>query len=97
MSLVQRVTSIEGTDREPPQLDSLFSGGGGYGSLGPDYALRHKPSHQKSLRHEPSYQRSLRHVISYDAIPKPEEQSQATNPSGGVTAYKVSTAWRLCE
>jgi hypothetical protein len=96
MSLVQRVTSIEGTDREqPPHLDSIFAGYGtpafhgtpGYGTINgtPTYSLRHKPSQQ----------RSLRHVISYDAFPKPEEPSQATNPTGGVTAYKVSTAQRV--
>ena len=87
MSLVQRVTSIEGTDREQPQLDTLFTGpaSGGYGTIKPNYNLRHQPSHT----------RSLRHVISYDAFPKPEESSQATNPTGGVTAYKVSTARRV--
>ena len=87
MSLVQRVTSIEGTDRGPPQLDKLFDGHGvnGYGTITPNYSLRHQPSHQ----------RSLRHVLSYDALPKPEEPSQATNPTGGVTPYKVSTARRV--
>ena len=87
MSLVQRVTSIEGTDREQPQLDTLFTGpgSGGYGTIKPSYNLRHQPSHT----------RSLRHVISYDAFPKPEEPSQATNPTGGVTAYKVPTARRV--
>ena len=87
MSLLQRVTSIEGIDRDQPQLDTLYDGSGtnGYGTLTPSYSLRHQLSHQ----------RSLRHVLSYDAIPKPEEPSQATNPTGGVTAYKVSTARRL--
>ena len=92
MSLVQRVTSIEGTDLEQPQLDTFFNGYptpgyGGYGTLTPNYALRHQPSHQKSLRH----------VLSYDAIPKPEAPSQATNPTGGVTAYKVSTTKRFAQ
>lgn len=95
MSLVQRVTSIDGTDREPqPQLEGLFNGYGtpSYGTVTtPTYSLRRQPSHPHSLRH----QRSLRHVISYDAIPKPEEPSQATNPSGGVTAYKVSNTRRI--
>lgn len=89
MSLVQRVTSIEGTDRlEPPQLDALFANGyqNGYGTL---------PSH--GLRHVPSKQRSLRHVISYDALADPEEPSKATNPSGGVSQYKISTARRIAQ
>jgi hypothetical protein len=88
MSLVQRVTSIEGTDREQPsQLDTLFTGpaSGGYGTVKPSY----------HLRHQPSYQKSLRRVLSYDAFPKPEEPSQATNPAGGVTAYKVSSTRRF--
>ena len=87
MSLVQRVTSIEGTDRETPQRDTLFNGygGNGYGTITPNYSLGRQPSHQ----------RSLRHVLSYDAIAKPEEPSQATNPSGGVTAYKVPASRRF--
>ena len=87
MSLLQRVTSIEGTDREQPQLESLLNTyeTAGYGTTTPDYSLRHRPS----------YQRSLRHVLSYDAIPRPEEPSQATNPTGGITTYKVSTARRF--
>ena len=99
MSLVQRVTSIEGTDRvEPPQLDSLFAHGyqPGYGTI-PSHGLRHQPSVQRSLRHVPSYQRSLRHVISYDALADPEEPTQATNPAGGVTQYTISTARRVAQ
>ena len=95
MSLVQRVTSIDGTDREPPaQLEGLFHGYGtpSYGTITtPTYSLRHQPSHNQSLRH----QRSLRHVLSYDALANPEEPSQATNPTGGVTAYKVSNTRRI--
>lgn len=89
MSLVQRVTSIEGSDRiEPPQLDALFANGhqNGYGTL---------PS--QGLRHQPSHQRSLRHVLSYDALANPEVPSQATNPSGGVSQYKISTARRIAQ
>lgn len=103
MSLVQRVTSIEGTDRvEPPQLDSLFAHGyqNGYGttpSHAPGHGLRHQPSVQPSLRHVPSYQRSLRHVISYDALADPEEPSQAENPAGGVSQYTISTARRVAQ
>lgn len=102
MSLVQRVTSIDGTDREPPQLDSLFQQGGystpgfhgvsGYASNNYGTIAQTPPF---SLRHKPSNQRSLRHVLSYDALPKPEEPSQATNPTGGVTAYKVPTGRRF--
>lgn len=97
MSLVQRVTSIEGTDREapPPQLDSLFNNNinyasyaeTGYGTLHPTYSLHRKPSHQQSLRR----------VISYDVLPHPDEPSQATCPTGGVTAYKISFGRRLGE
>ena len=88
MSLVQRVTSFEGTDREQSsQLATLFTGppSGGYGTIKPSYLLQHQSPYQKSLRH----------VISYDAFAKPEEPSQATNPTGGVTAYKVSTTRRF--
>jgi hypothetical protein len=88
MSLVQRLTPLEGTDREAPQSDALFNGYGtpGYGTITtPTYSLRHQPSHQ----------RSLRHVLSYDAIPKPEEPSHATNPTGGLTQFKVSTLRRI--
>lgn len=99
MSLVQRVTSIEGTDWvEPPSLDALFANGyqTNYGAV-PSHGLRHVPSHQRSLRHVPSQQRSLRHVLSYDALANPEEPSQATNPTGGVTQYKISTARRVAQ
>lgn len=91
MSLVQRVTSIEGTDRvEPPQLDALFANGyqHGYGTL---------PSTSQGLRHVPSYQRSLRHVLSYDALANPEEPTHATDPTGGITQYKISTARRVAQ
>ena len=84
MSLVQHVTSIEGTDREPPQLDNLFSGypPSTYGTLGSGHALRPQPSHQGSLRR----------VLSYDPIP-----NQETIQTGGVAAYKVSTARRIAQ
>ncbi|KAK5166420.1 uncharacterized protein LTR77_007963 [Saxophila tyrrhenica] len=101
MSLVQRVTPIEGSDFEPPaQLEGLFNPQStprtqGYGTITTpnNYSLHHRPSVSHSLRHK----RSLRTVLSYDAFPKPEEPSQATNPSGGVTAYKVSTARRIAQ
>lgn len=89
MSLVQRVTSIEGTDRvEPPQLDALFANG-----HQPTYGTLPGPG----LRHVPSHQRSLRHVLSYDALANPDEPSQATNPTGGVSQYKISTARRIAQ
>lgn len=65
MSLIQRVTSIEGTDREPAPA--------GYGSV-----------------------KSLRRVISYDVFPL-QEDAHAIQPTGGITAYKVSTARRFGE
>ena len=82
MSLLQRVTSIEGTDREQPQLGTLFNGHltSGYGTLRPS----------PYLRHEGSQRRSLRHVLSYNAFADPDEGTQAANPSGGVTQYKTS-------
>lgn len=87
MSLIQHVTSIEGVDREAVQHDVPFnwSGSGGYGTIESGHFLRHAPSHQKSLRR----------VLSYDAIANPQEPSQATNPTGGVTQYKVSTVRRF--
>ena len=97
MSLVQRVTSIEGTDRAapPPQLDSLFNNNinyanyieTGYGTLHPTYSLHHQHSRQHSLRR----------MISYDVLPNPDQPSQATYPSGAVTAYKVSSVRRLTQ
>lgn len=90
MSLVQRVTPIEGADREQPQLDTLFNGpgSGGYGTIKQSPYLRHQPSHQSSLRR----------VISYNAFSKTEEPAQAAaNAAFGVTAYKISTVRRLGE
>ena len=87
MSLVQRVTPIEGTDREQAQLDTLFHGpgSGGYGTIGkPSPYLRVQSSHG-----------SLRRVISYNAFAKTEEALQVTNATSGVTAYKVAPARRL--
>lgn len=89
MSLVQRVTSIEGNDYVSP-VEHLFDGHhqqNGYGTL----------SHQRSITSLNSKPRSLRHVLSYDALPQPEEPSHATDPHGGVTAYKVSAARRFGE
>ncbi|CAK4016448.1 MFS general substrate transporter [Lecanosticta acicola] len=71
MSLLQRVTSIDGHDRLPPEVDVKQLGNG--------------------------TAKSLRRVISYDAFPKPHEDSQATAPTGGVTAYKVSVHRRLAQ
>ena len=84
MSLVQRVTSIEGLDRIDTELpggflfdeNSRFSNG--YGTLS-----------------APQEHCALRRVLSYDAFAQPKLPSQATNPSGGVTAYKVSPARRF--
>lgn len=94
MSLVQRVTSIEGTDRGLPEFEPFFTQPPpfiGYGTLSPG-----RPS--PTLRHQASRRRSsVRHVLSYDALAKPEEPSKATDPYGGVTAYKISTARRIGE
>ncbi|KAK5113458.1 hypothetical protein LTR85_010886 [Meristemomyces frigidus] len=102
MSLVQRVTSIEGTDRQPPQLPeewlspSPYRHSNGYGTINGNGngASPHRQPHQ--LRGYGSV-KSLRHVISYDALPHAAEPSQATNPSGGKTPYKVPTAKRLAQ
>lgn len=107
MSLIQRVTSIEGTDRQPPQLpDDWLSPTGlaphrqpnGYGTINNTYP--HQPPRpdwpQHSLRGKGSV-RSLRHVISYDALPHHGEPSQAVHPTGGKAAYKVSTYKRFGE
>ena len=87
MSLVQRVTPIEGADREQPQLDTLFDGpgSGGYGTV----------KQSPYLRHQASQQNSLRRVISYNAFSKAEEFPQTASTPGAVTAYNVSTARRL--
>lgn len=87
MSLIQHVTSTEGVDREPSQLDVPFSWNGstGYGTIDSGH----------SLRQVPSQQRSLRRVISYDVLANPEEPSQATDLTGGVTQYKFSTVRRV--
>ncbi|KAK0971914.1 hypothetical protein LTS01_015184 [Friedmanniomyces endolithicus] len=93
MSLVQRVTSIEGTDREPPKLPeewrspSLTPARGGPGNYGSFSAI---PSAQRfSQLHGKVSARSLRRVISYDALPHSQQPSQATHPTGGVIPYKV--------
>ncbi|KAK5137779.1 hypothetical protein LTR08_007351 [Meristemomyces frigidus] len=112
MSLIQRVTSIEGTDREPPQLpdewlDTQSSPrprrlSNGYGTLNGHApsarapSLRLPPQHQHQLRGYGSV-KSLRRVISYDALPHAALPSQATNPSGGQAPYKVSTTKRLAQ
>lgn len=102
MSLVQRLTSIEGSDRQPPQLpeDWLLPQhtprSNGYGTLAANGYHGYPPSSPslRGLRPKGSA-RSLRRVISYDPLPGPEQPSQATNPTGGITAYKISNARRI--
>lgn len=103
MSLIQRVTSIEGTDRQPPQLPedwlsptlSPHRQTNGYGTINNNYAPPpHRDWPQHSLRGKGSV-RSLRHVISYDALSHHGEVSQATHPTGGKAAYKVATYKRF--
>lgn len=104
MSLVQRVTPIEGTDREPPQLPeewlspslSPYRHPNGYGTINGFAASPHRHQHQHQLRGHGSV-KSLRHVVSYDVLPHAAQPSLATHPTGGITAYKVSTARRLGE
>ncbi|KAK3111227.1 hypothetical protein LTR53_013738 [Teratosphaeriaceae sp. CCFEE 6253] len=100
MSLVQRVTSIEGTDRESPRLPDewlspILSAARGphYGSFSGGPPLAQRDLH---LRGKGSV-RSLRRVISYDALPHSQQPSQAIHPTGGVTPYKVSNAKRLAQ
>ncbi|KAK5147398.1 hypothetical protein LTR32_001143 [Rachicladosporium monterosium] len=101
MSLVQRVTSIEGTDREPPKLPeewrspSLTPARGGPGNYGSFSAF---PSAQRfSQLHGKGSTRSLRRVISYDALPHSQQPSQATHPTGGVIPYKVPNRKRIAQ
>ncbi|EMF11883.1 MFS general substrate transporter [Sphaerulina musiva SO2202] len=75
MSLLQRVTSIDGNDLDTSSV--------------------HNYNNNKDQRY--GTVRSLRTVISYDILPQPEEDSFATHPTGGVTAYKVSEAQRLAQ
>ncbi|KAI6842351.1 MFS general substrate transporter [Hortaea werneckii] len=105
MSLIQRVTSIEGTDRQPPQLPedwlsptlSPHRQTNGYGTINNNYAPPpHREWPQHSLRGKGSV-RSLRHVISYDALSHHGEASQATHPTGGKAAYKVATYKRFAQ
>ncbi|KAK5107136.1 hypothetical protein LTR62_001694 [Meristemomyces frigidus] len=106
MSLVQRVTSIEGTDREPLRLPEewyppglapaarLISGNGAnYGTVSNGFP---SPRLGPTLRGKGSV-RSLKRVISYDALPHSQQPSQATHPQGGVAAYKVPIAKRLAQ
>lgn len=74
MSLLQRVTSIDGNDLDTSSVHN--------------YNNNNKDQRYGTVR-------SLRTVISYDILPQPEEDSFATHPTGGVTAYKVSEAQRL--
>ncbi|RMY39509.1 hypothetical protein D0865_12797 [Hortaea werneckii] len=105
MSLIQRVTSIEGTDRQPPQLPedwlsptlSPHRQTNGYGTINNNYAPPpHREWPQHSLRGKGSV-RSLRHVISYDALSHHGEASQAIHPTGGKAAYKVATYKRFAQ
>ncbi|KAK5683113.1 hypothetical protein LTS10_004644 [Elasticomyces elasticus] len=98
MSLV-RITTIEGTDREPPRLPEEWRSPGLSPALGPNYgSINGFPSAQRytQLRGKGSL-RSLRHVISYDALPHSQQPSHATHPSGGVTPYKVSNRKRFAQ
>ncbi|KAK4544239.1 hypothetical protein LTR36_004449 [Oleoguttula mirabilis] len=102
MSLVQRVTSIEGIDRQVPQIPeewlspslSPYRQPNGYGTIN-GYAL--SPHHQPHQLRGYGSVKSLRHVISYDALPHAAEPSQATNPTGGKAPYKVPYAKRLAQ
>ncbi|KAK5756957.1 hypothetical protein LTS12_012907 [Elasticomyces elasticus] len=98
MSLV-RITTIEGTDREPPRLPEEWRSPGLSPALGPNYgSINGFPSAQRytQLRGKGSL-RSLRHVISYDALPHSQQPSHATHPSGGVTPYKVPNRKRFAQ
>nr|POE72927.1 protein fmp42 [Quercus suber] len=100
MSLVQRVTAIEGTDRELPAewvqdgpQNAHFGANYGtiHGAAFPNGRLRVSGSN-RTLRGIAS-QRSLRRVISYDALAKNAAQPEPTTHA--VAAYNVSTARRL--
>ncbi|KAK5694698.1 hypothetical protein LTR97_009288 [Elasticomyces elasticus] len=98
MSLV-RITTIEGTDREPPRLPEEWRSPGFSPALGPNYgSINGFPSAQRytQLRGKGSL-RSLRHVISYDALPHSQQPSHATHPSGGITPYKVPNRKRFAQ
>lgn len=113
MSLVQRVTSIEGTDRElPPHF-----GGGPPGPDNYSYPNSNTPfrpnfqPHYGSISNASGYPgqygygggygsvKSVRRVISYDAIPKPHdlETNKAVHPTGGLSAWKVSPSRRFAQ
>ncbi|EMC94039.1 hypothetical protein BAUCODRAFT_36510 [Baudoinia panamericana UAMH 10762] len=100
MSLVQRVTSIEGTDREPPRIPEDWLSPNlsparvpnGYGTI-----HGYPSQHRTSLLHAKPSVRSLRRVVSYDVLHGEAEPSQATNPTGGVTAYKVPIVRRVAQ
>jgi hypothetical protein len=91
MSLLQRVTSIDGTDLDPfPGHNNNNNNNNSTASTtAKDQKYMYGPS---SINN-----RSLRTVISYDILPQPEEDSFATRPTGGVTAYKVSETQRLVQ
>jgi len=99
MSLIQRVTSIDGNDRAPPKLPDDWQDwlaphrqpNGGYGTI-PSPRL----SPLRPLQGKGSV-RSLRKVISYDVLLPAEQPDQTTLTTHGVTAYKVSTARRIGE
>lgn len=102
MSLVQRVTAIEGTDRELPvewtqdgsQDGHLTASYGTINGTGyPNGRLRGTGS-QRTLRGVTS-QRSLRRIISYDALAGTNAQPEQT--TSAVAPYKVSTARRIGE
>ena len=87
MSLVQHVTSIEGTDREEALVDLLEPPLERLTSLSSERERRHSISSAAD-----GHTKSIRRVISYDAIKHPEEN---VTEYGGITPYHVSTAKRL--
>ncbi|ORY16483.1 MFS transporter-like protein Fmp42 [Clohesyomyces aquaticus] len=90
MSLVQHVTTFEGTDREEALVDLFLP------PLERQFSLERAPERRLSLESagNQGYARSLRRVISYDALKQPEEMHEEY---GGVTPYHVSTVRRVAQ
>ncbi|KAF2266432.1 MFS transporter-like protein Fmp42 [Lojkania enalia] len=90
MSLVQHVTSVEGTDRDEALVDLFLPPI--ERQLSVDRASERRLSFESA--HGFGHNKSVRRTISYDALKRPEEIPEE---NAGITPYKVSTTRRLAQ
>ncbi|KAF2469852.1 MFS transporter-like protein Fmp42 [Lindgomyces ingoldianus] len=90
MSLVQHVTTFEGTDREEALVDVFLP------PLERQISLEQASERRLSLESSefPGQVKTIRRIISYDALKAPEEMQE---DYGGVTPYHISMARRILQ